>query len=323
LLLALLAGSGCGQAPDALAVSFADELVEAPARTIRLTVVRGASCAELLTAEVESLADQGTVLVERTGRYPVAPEAALLEGLPRGEALSFHVAAHAADDVRVARDCAEATLEPDQPTTVAIELLGLPACEARPTALDLTLVLDTSRGMQSADLGLGGALIESLAELVESGFAVGSSLSVVAHGHVAPAELSGPSDEATTAAALRELEGVSGGEAVLYRAIAFASQRMRARARCGRQPAMLVVAGGSDASAPGELESAVIGLVATRGERRDDLPVYAIAVSPAARADLDYAEIADYGEVAGVLTRAALEEALRTARARMQALVGQ
>jgi hypothetical protein len=324
LALALPLVAACGGAPDVLSVSFLDELVEAPARGVSVAVVEGADCATLLTQPHDGLEAVGTVLVRRALGYPVPPDAAPFEGLPRGRALAVDVAVEDADRLQIARSCVEVTLTPDAATTVALVMHGLPPCADPPVGLDLALLMDTSTGMRDANIALEGALTDRVKAFVESmGVTGGVRFSVITHGHTDPQELLPPSeDKQAVLTALESLRDVAAGPALHYEGISRAVGLLRARAVCGRRPALLWLGGGADESAPGAFEISTIEVVGTRGEPADDVYVYAVGLSAEAVAAMrllvDAVSDADFE---GALTQVRLAEALNNAHFRFQSLV--
>ena len=319
---ALLMGA-CGQDPDVFVATFDDELVEAPVRSVEITVVPGAECPALLSVRHDEVSQVGSILTRRIAPYPVAPNSEVLRNLPRGEPLALDVAAYDYDGLQVARACEIATLDPELTTTVEVPMRALPACTLTAGALDLVLILDASVAMRDANTALGGELIDRLQAFVASGFPPGSRVSLFLHGASPPVEVVPPTgDLATLSEALWDARDAFGGEARHYEAISLAAGQQRARATCARRPALLVVAAGPDSGAAGAFENAQIAIVATRGDTTDDIHTLGIAVSTDGRAALDDLIHPDFGQVRGALTGSGLGEALRTSRSQLLGLVG-
>ena len=320
----LLLTAACGQGPDTLEVVFLDELVEAPARSARVAVVTEASCADLLEVPHDALEEIGRVLARQRVDYPVDPDLDVFRDAPRGRALAVDVSVADGEGLQISRACAESELPLDTSTTVRVEMHGLPDCVSPPTALDLAIVLDTSSGMRTANIGLENQLVDRLKEFATNfGVTGGVEISLFTHGHTDPEEYLPPtSDRVEVANALEGLRDAGSGAARHYEALALASAQLRARALCGRRPAVLWIGGGPDESATATFEEATVEVVGTRGELFDDLYVYGVGVSGDAVGALRLlTDAIETGEVEGALTQMRLAAALSNAHFRFQSLV--
>lgn len=314
----------CGGGADVLDLHFPDELVEAPARSVELAVSADTDCATLLTVDHDSLESVGTILARRTLRYPVSPDAAPFEDMPRGQALAVDVSVLDEGGLQISRSCVTTTLEADAKVVVSMEMHGLALCEASPTALDLTLLIDTSTGMRDATIALEGDLLTHVEAFVATmGVTGGVRFSILTHGHTAPEELLAPTDDKQlVTSALESLQGVAAGDAVHYEGLTLAASLLRDRAVCGRRPAILWMAGGADESPPGAYEIAAVGLAGTRGEFFDDIYFYAVGISdPAVAAIQLMTNGLSVSDWRGARSGVALDAALNDAHFRLQGLV--
>ncbi len=289
-------------------------MVEAPARSVELLIFDGVTCIDLLSSPPESLSSAGRVVATRTAGYPIDPELKLLDDVPKGSPLAFHLSVFDANAELIARSCTEQTLNASETNNVEITLSGLPQCPDVPIeGLDLALVLDTSTEMSFADpeqqhLGLlGSALIDALP--------ASTRFTLITHGHTdATEQLALTANKTDVNTALSSLVGAQANQSRLYDAVSLAAKRLRANSVCGRKPALLSLQAGLDLGSNTPLELAQIGLFATVGDETDDIFTYGIGVTDNARLALNELVPVGVGDVVGALTIPALNQALTTAR---------
>ncbi len=317
---------GCSDV-DVLTAEFSDDLVEAQARTVELKVVDDADCSTLLRVEHAEIESVANVIAVRSTGYPIDPESDILRDLPRGRPLIFDVSVVDAEARQVARACEGVTLPTSGSTEVAITPSALPTCESTADALDLVFVFDASIAMRNATISLGGsdALVDRLTPLFDSGISPGGDRwTLVVHG---------PASEPQSAVALTDdrLEVLSAveqaatnlsGPSRLYDAIRLGTIVARSRAVCGRQQALIVLAGGPDEGPRGGRELALAGLDGDRGRPDDDLYAVGIGISAAGKQALDLVIVDDFGSTQAALTADGLGAAMLRTRERLQGLIG-
>lgn len=321
-VLALVFLVGCGGPNASLEVTFTDELVEAPARTVDITVVDSSDCEALLSVPHDEAKSVGSVLAQRQAAYPLDPESDLLDELPTGRALAFDIAVYDATPTLIARNCQVAEISASNDTQIKVPMLSLPLCATPPTALDLMIVLDLSVAAAVADISMGGQMIPRVRAFVASGFSAGTTVTVVTHGPAAPTVLVGPTSVLTEVdAALEPLPTMYLGQGEPYEAIAMGTSLLRARAVCGRRPALLTLVASPDSGALGSLDEALIGVAAARMEPADDIFTAGIGVS----VDGNTALVDLLGDTLGVRYGALVEDtlvnALSASRLRFQSLI--
>ncbi len=325
LALAALTGLGCGADLDVISVSFADELVEAPARNVEIAVVSDAPCDDTLNVAHEDLETVGTVLRRTRTRYPVAPDVGALEQAPRGRALSIDVSVLDAQDRQIARACDTLTLPAGQVATLDLRMHALARCSEAPTSIDLALVVDTSLGMRDANVGLDNQIIDLLKTFVQNLGVPGGRVrfSVASHGDTAPQQVLAPTlDREAASSALESLRGVAGGQAQHYGGASFAGAMLRDSALCDFRPAIVWVGGGADMRAPEDFQLAALQLSGTRGESFDDVFVYGVGISAdAVGAMALLVDDLDLARLEGALTTMRTQEILRNVHSELQALV--
>lgn len=317
--------ASCGGGSDGLELFFQDELVEAPARNVEILALRGKSCEEVLSVSHESLRSDPGLLLRAFEPYPVNPEHELLADLPSSEAVTLAIAAYDSELLQVARACRTVTLDGSQDEPLRIELRALPDCAAPPSKLDVMLVLDTSFQMEFADPDR--AHIPELLDSVLDPATVfpETTWGVVTFGHNdRAAELLPPtSDLQEVRRTISALEGVHQGQPRLYDALHKATALLRARAVCGRAPALVVVASAFDSGSERFFEDAQIGVFATAGDSSDDLFLFGIALSTESYEVLDrLIPEGELGVVTGAGSRAQIDVVMREARDALAALIG-
>lgn len=322
-VLALMFGVwGCGGGTAAMDVTFSDELVEAPARTVEITVVDTNDCEPLLSVPHEEVPSVGTVLATRQTSYPVEANQEVMEELPTGRALAFDVAVYDAQPRLIARNCVIAEISASADTTVVIPALSLPVCQARPSALDLTLVLDLSGAAGVADASLGSNMMPLLQNFVRSGFPTGTTLSIVTHGPADPTLIIGPtSAPGEVEASLGSLASEYLGVGKPYEALTLAAGLQRARAVCSRRPVVLTLMASADFGNLGAIDEALIGIAAARGDPNDDIFTAGVGLSVEGNTALTDLVTEDLGLRYGALTADALSNALAAIRLRLNTLI--
>lgn len=302
-------GAGC-ESQVALHAFFDDELVEAPTRSLSLAGVRGLDCEGVLSRPHDDLGGAGEVAGRWFGRYPVHPEEPVFADFPTGERLALDVAALDASFLQVGRACVPLTLDGvvDQ---VDVQLLALPRCKTAPQGLDVMLVIDTSLSAEVADPG--HAAIAALGEILlqPGAMPAGTMWGVVTFGSGdRAAELQSLTADVDHVRGVVESLGASySGSSRLYDGISKGAELLRARALCGRKPALLVIASTADEDSERRFFDAGLAIFASREVQDDDLFTFAIGLSVEAYDELD--EIVP--QTAGTVTAAAPGVQLRFA----------
>src|SRR5262245_18751413 len=150
----LLAALGCGGSSVKVELFISDELVETPARSVRVLALSNTSCEALLSVPQEEAGNTGKIEVQHQARWPLDPEDDVWGELPAGVSLSILAAAYDFENLQIARGCETLQLGEDGTADLRIELYALPKCMTSPSALDLTIVLDTSTMMEVVDTEL-------------------------------------------------------------------------------------------------------------------------------------------------------------------------
>lgn len=285
-MLSLLAATACGGEEDILDAYFIDEVVGAPARTTEISVFDGTTCEDLLSTPADAVQEAGSRIATRTAGFPINPDARVLDGLPRGKNLVFHVTARDGDGLVVGRGCVIQELAPKGPLDVSVELHALPKCETEARFLDVAIVLDTSL---LAILYPGNEHLDLLESDLVMQMEQGTRFSIITHGHTLPPSehLAPTSDKETAIEALDTLRGKTGERVELFNGVTLATRLLRSRAICGRRPAVLVVEAGQDGSESNiPVIEAQIGLYATSGDSADDIFVFGVYATEGAQADL-------------------------------------
>ena len=140
---------GCGGPSPKLNLSYDDELVEAPTRSIDVMAVTGSDCDRIQSREHDHAGDGETIRARRATRYPIGPDLDIFADFPKTEPIDLDVAAYDGSLLQVSRACTRVTL--DDVDTIDLRLHTLPLCEREPSTLDVMIVLDTSRGIDLAD----------------------------------------------------------------------------------------------------------------------------------------------------------------------------
>ncbi|MCK6550087.1 VWA domain-containing protein [Myxococcota bacterium] len=320
LSLSLAALAGCAREPDSIELFFLDEVLEAPARSAEVIVYQSTECDAVLSLPHDASPAPGVIVTRLSSTYPMNPEHDWLANLPRGIPLVVAAAVFDASELVMARACEVVTLSPDASTEVRIEMHALPQCPDRPrAAVDVTIVLDTSTAMSVADTE--GTHITELESTVIDGaqLPAGSTWSIIAHGHVPVTEVLAPTtDVEAVKSAIEALGAVNGGVPLVYDASAQAISLARARAVCGRVPAVLILLGGADGGSMRSPQDSKFLLVGAQGDSTDDIYGHAIGMN-ARSYDVLNEMIPENGYVTGAETqlsrRAAMIDAARALRA--------
>lgn len=315
----------CGTEPDVLIADFSDELVEAAGRTTEIVVVTDQTCEAMMAIRRESIGEIATIVERTRTTYPIPPDSGALDLAPRGRAIAIDVSVLDGDEQLVSRGCVETTLPAGEPTTIEVEMLGLPVCEADPSFVDVAIVLDASSQMQLANAALGNTLIDALHDFLDlPGFPPNTTFSLYTYGPTEPMEMLGSTENtAAVKSALDPYRMGNSGSVRMFEAVILAAARARTRAVCDRRPAILVVSAGADTGPLGSFENAIIGLAGARGDTRDDVYTFGIALTLEAQRDLtDLVDSNGLGEVVGGGSEGAFANALSQARYRFQGLVG-
>ncbi len=328
VLAALLASVtfACGGDPDVVIADFSDELVEAAGRSASIVVVSDQTCEALMAVRREAISDIATVVESTRTEYPIPPDVGVLDTVPRGRAIAIDVSVLDTDELLVSRGCVETTLPAGEAATIEVEMHALPVCDAEPQFVDIAIVLDASSQMQLANAALGNGVIDKLQDFLDlPGFPPNTTFSLYAHGPtMIPQEILGSTENtAALKTALDAYRTGNSGSVRMFEAVILAAARARTRAVCDRRPALLVVSAGPDTGPLGGFENAIIGLAAARGNTRDDLYTFGIALTLDAQRDLtDLVGENGLGEVVGSASEGAFANALSEARYRFQGLVG-
>lgn len=316
ILLGCAALAGCG-ASFGLQATFSDELVEAPARSARITVHDRASCEELFTKSSTDAARLPDVLASFERGYPIDPtDDSVFESLPTDQALTFDVVVLDERGLMIARGCESATLGTLE-AALPIPVHTLPVCASAATSLDVMLVLDTSVGMQLADQD-GAHIPELLATVFDPEAVFPDTVwGIVTYGHESRASerLPPTTDFMAARNLLHGLETVAQGESRLFDGITLGAELLRARAVCGRKPVLFAVVGFADRGSEHTFEDAQIGIVSSRGEPADDLYFVGVALTTEGYGDLDdLLPTTVLGSVTGAANRALMTQAFRDVR---------
>ena len=322
-MLGLLGLVGCSDL-DVLEAEFADELVEAQARSIELKVADNTDCEALLRVEHAQIETVANVVATRSTRFPIDPESGVLEDLPRNRPLIFDLVALDQESRQIARACEGITL-PEDPTDVTLTMRALPPCESEPNGLDVAIVLDASVEMRNANASIGAELVDRLSAFLDSGLSPGGDRwTLITHG---------PSEDPIVAVPFTEnrdsiISGIESaaadftGKSRLFDAVRLGTILLRSRAVCGRRPTLLVLAGGFDEGPLGGRELAIAGLAGDRSTPDDDLFGVGVGISTSGKDALDLILVEELGITQVALTAESLTAALLRTRERFQGFVG-
>jgi len=317
---AALLFAGCSGSTG-LDATFSDELVEAPARAVQVSVFDGTSCKDIMS-DVPKPGRAG-LLKTYDHRYPLDPsDATVFNELPTDRPLTFEIVVRDEGGLQIARSCQLITIEQLEDAAV-VEMRTMPICDAPPNKLDVMIVLDTSVGMQLADQD-GAHIPEILGTVLDPTAAFPDTIwGLVTYGHENRAtELVMPtSDLNTMRDALRGLEGVADGESHLFDGMSRATDLLRARAVCGRKPVVFAVVGFADQGSTKKFDDAQIGIVSSRGDATDDLFLAGVALTNEGFSDLDdLVPMTVEALVTGAGSRALMTQAFREVRDQLAVL---
>lgn len=283
-LAVLLAGCGEGIGVRAF---FADELVEAPARSLGITVLPATDCEAVLSKTHGENAAGPAVIAKKDFGYPMDPtDAEVFAELDSSATLTFDVAARDSGGLLVGRGCVTDSIDALS-APLEVQLRALPVCTTPVTRTDVTFVIDTSVRMGIADQEAAhiGELMAAVLDPV--GAIPGTVWSVITFGHADEVRVEPTTDLEAVRSSVRALEGVSSGKAKLFDAVAKAAELTRARAVCGTRPVVFALASFSDEGSARPFEDAQISLIGGRGDTTDDLFLIGVGFTDSGYHDLD------------------------------------
>lgn len=323
LFLSLLTvfATACSGSGAEVKLFFVDELVEAPARDTSILGLTGTDCEALLSVPHEEAAETGTVIFSRMVRWPVAPDADVFDDIPSDKEILLLVAVYDSTGMQIARACQPINLGAS--STAEVEMRALPICGNGPTTLDITIVLDTSTEMEVVDPELLH-LAELVPRVIEAQtYPAGTTWGIFTYGsQTGVAEFLTPtSDLELVRAATQQLRATHIGPARLWDGVYDATGKMRARALCGRRPALLLIAGSIDAGSSRLREDASIGIFANRNDTGDDIFSFGIALSNDAYSDIEDLIPEGVGRVTGAESASNRRMALYEAGVELRKLV--
>lgn len=305
MALALLfsAEIGCGADDSELRTWFATELLEAPARRLRVSFYEDAECDALLAlGQAESLPPLGT----RTVSYPPRREDRALRDPPDAP-YTLELRALDAAGRTVGRGCRRVQAELDP---IDVELSVQPRCGPYVRG-HLVIVIESSSEMLRADIGVGESLRPAIRE-----FLLGEGLPNLRPGVIeagSEAQLSGQfvsTEEARNAVERTAFVGRSR----LWAGIQEGVELLRNEADCRSLPALVALAGGPEDGADGTLPiEARLRAEGDPADGSDDVLFLGVALSDAALGALLEAAPED-----GLLLGAQTEAALRLQLARVR-----
>lgn len=302
LLALALTTAACGRGVDTIELFYNDELVEAPTRTFGLRVLQtSADCEDVLSHLHGEPVEGEELVMEKSGRYPLNPELALLEGAPHGVRLVLDFAAFDESEIQISRACQVVNLSSSAASNLRIELRALPKCESFPRALDVMIALDTSFSMNVSDSELTHltALVNNI--LSENALPTSTTYGLITFGHTQKADelVEYTSDVQVVKDKIEEVRTIYQHKVLLFDGITKAAQILRARAVCGRKSVIVLTASNGDEGSRAKFEDAQIGLFAGRGDPDDDLFVFAITTTEPGFNVLDALIPQDVGIVTG------------------------
>ncbi|MBI2378027.1 MAG: VWA domain-containing protein [Deltaproteobacteria bacterium] len=323
-LWSVLALSGCGRDPDVLHAYFVDETVEAPARQVDITGIKGADCEKALSRLHDAPGADETIAATTRVAYPVNPDSDPLTSFPKDTPMALDVAALDEAGHQVGRGCIPVSLDSGAGKTIDLELRTLPRCETDPLRLDIMLVVDASATIVLDDAERHYVDVLRDVVLGENSFVDGTSFGLVTFGpdNRAIERVEHTTDRESIRVALAELYSGHAGQPVLHDAIVLATSISRARAVCGRKSAMLVLLGHPDAEfSKASFWDALVAISSSQGDPTDDLYTYGIALSEGGYQNLDLLVPEGSGFVTGAGTAALQDLAARSARESLSALL--
>ncbi len=300
---------------------FGDELIEAPAREVEVLGLTGSTCDTLLSLPHSEATSAAALLFSHKSRWPVRPDSEVFADIPPGQEIMLLVAAYDSEGTLIGRGCQLVSLDGGERTD--IQLHALPQCGFVAGVLDVTIVLDTSTKMEIVDPELQHLdhLVPKVIE--EPAFPAGTTWSIFTYGNANGVSeyLAPTSDLAAIKAAVLALRSTHDGPARLWDGIYRATAVQRARALCGRKPAMFILGGSIDAGSQRLFEDASIGLFASRGDFSDDIYAYGVALDGVTYDELAALIPEGSGDVRGAGTAFLREVELREAGMALRALV--
>lgn len=273
-LLLSLGLAACGAGPDEVRPFFADEVVEASARQLRIVVARDTTCDALQAVPFDAIPTEG-LLLDRTVDYPPRSDSDPLRGVPRGQALILTAAAQDEDGWLVGRGCRPIRLQ-GEASVIELNLSLSLDCPQVPEEVDVGIVVDLSDAMRLANIAVGERLGPELAQdFVRDGDP--ARWAVVLAGEDRVRSVGPTADSERVRAQLTEPE--FGGASRLYDGILQASRQLRDQLSCRSRMALVVVTAGPDESSEGRIEEVFLALDGAEQDRTDDIPVVGLGLS--------------------------------------------
>jgi hypothetical protein len=270
-----LALAACGPEPDALRTFFADEFVEAPARSLRFLAFRQGSCETVNRVPFSEVGGLDLeVLADRTVPYPPASDSAPLEGLPRGSAFVLAAAALDGEGLVVGRACRGVRLG-DGSQIVELNLRLHLDCPSPPTQRLVATVVEVSDAMFLGDIAVG----ESVASVFSSEFyrpaEQARHLLVLPDG--GEVRVVGPT--ADVAPIRAELDRLSfQGLSRIHDGVVRAVRELRDRMSCRTGPVAVLAAAGPDRGSSRFAREAILALDGVDFVPEDDIPAVGIGL---------------------------------------------
>lgn len=266
-LAASIGGAGCGDDRVGFAVTFPDELTEAPARSLDVVLDGARSCDAASSLAFDAFARAAT----RRARvpYPVPDEADPLDGRGDREAVTVVVAARDADDLVIARGCANLD---GRDRAVRVALAARPTCPAGASTLELALAVDASAVMQRANIGLEEDVRPALVgEIVGASLPFAGTPRLYVGRSDGVRRVEGELEEAVTTL---EFEGPS----YALDAASLAVRELRHRGRCGVEPVLLWLVAGADAESTAQPVDVALGIRGAEADLADDVFAFGLAL---------------------------------------------
>jgi hypothetical protein len=313
-LLALLLLAACEDSTSSnqLTLLFQDELVEGLVRSAQITAVDTENgCQAVLSKPLSEIGSVGPILVQSSTPFPIPPDPQFLSNLPRGRIITLDVSTFDANGRRQARGCRRFAIPPEGSIDLELNISGLPACDAPPTALDILFVLDQSDDAQTADPQ--EAVLAQVTQFVQApGWPEGTKFGLLVHGPTPTPELISSNDLPAT---LAGLQGQRSGVSNPYTAITLGADILRDRAICGVKPILFIVeaSDGSDVEDRDPVD-AIVAIFAADGIPEDDIYGAGVGLTLDAFGLLDYLLPLKEGLVVGAFDPDQLVEAFRSSR---------
>jgi hypothetical protein len=254
-----------------LELFYADPLVEAPTRSINLHLLQNSDCRDVLARPHRRGEHDTNFLVTHSFDYPLRNAFIPVEGLPAGEEITIDVEAYDQGLTAIGRNCTRFTA--DETDLLRLQLFSLPKCSEPPSAIDLTIAIDTS----STSLAFDPNLLQL--EAIKSALLtpeIFSSWTLISFGKELKVVANQSRNVETLKIQLDELANNYGGGIRLYDGIVLAAQNIRALALCRRVPALFVLSLGPDSHSKLQWQNAKLALDAVSSDKSDD--IYSVGV---------------------------------------------